>query len=185
MQDIKKILFIDKDWTLVRPNTPGEIFVQNPSDQCLMPGVLSALGKASEAGWTPIIVSNQGGVWAEFKTLAEAQEEMEIAMHMTGLGYSIFCPTMGEEARVVEFDETTTQYNSFQVKNGEQRHPCDYRKPGTGMLRYWFARFNRDEQIEKALMVGDMLSDKEAAEAFGIDFMWSSQWVAEGLPDAA
>lgn len=55
-----KLLFVDKDWTIVKPQEGT--FVQHPEDQVPMPGAIAAVSDYVSRGWLVAIVSNQGGV---------------------------------------------------------------------------------------------------------------------------
>lgn len=76
-----KVLFLDKDGTLTQAANP-KAFVSNPTDQFLIAGVFDRVAKYVADGFTPIIISNQGGVAYGYKTEADAIEEMRYAMNL-------------------------------------------------------------------------------------------------------
>lgn len=55
-----KLLILDKDWTLVKPQQGT--FVQHPEDQVPLPGAIAAVSDYVSRGWLVAIASNQGGV---------------------------------------------------------------------------------------------------------------------------
>ena len=58
-----KLLMVDKDGTLVKTRS-GERFPNSPWDQQPIDGVERELLSLEVAGWTIVIISNQGGVSA-------------------------------------------------------------------------------------------------------------------------
>jgi len=70
-----KLAILDKDGTIVQPKS-GNKFVQNPTDQILIDGVVDGCKRLIDAGYVLAIASNQGGVSAGFKTLDQASSEM-------------------------------------------------------------------------------------------------------------
>ena len=172
----KKLLILDKDGTLTTTMS-GARFVQHPEDQKLLPGVEEALQRYTDDGWLTVIVSNQGGVAAGHKTLADVNDEMQYCYDliyesvMDGCTFLdvYFCPDF--EGRVCcRMEGSAEDLSPFQG--------TDFRKPGPGMLKEAISDFaaQQFDTPDQILYVGDRPEDQQAAKAAGVSFMWASQW---------
>lgn len=152
--DGKKLIIFDADGTLRRCTVPGQPCPNKPGEWELLPGVKEKAATLSGVHFA--IVSNQGGVGLGLM-------DEQLAMMML---FDTFKAAFGE-ARTLIF------MCSHAPKDG-----CDCRKPSPYML-YRAMRF-RGHKPAETLYVGDMDSDREAAQRAGVDFLWA--WEFFGWP---
>lgn len=157
-----KLAIFDIDGTLteirpeVREKHPRLVTPNHLGEQQPIPGVVEALAALKAAGLKIALATNRGGVAFGYTTLAEAQALVEEAAEMCGVpeARKYLCPyharARGPRA-VTEFARED-----------------DCRKPNPGMLVEALGDY--DVQTADAFYVGDMDSDREAAENAGIDF---------------
>ena len=182
-----KLAIFDKDGTLTTPAS-GAKFVQTPEDQVLIPGVADLLSVMSSDGWQFAIASNQGGIEAGHKSMADAIEEMRIALELTGIPVAYFCPAApGSDGHYcMEVHDNGRFYHklwdgqslaaAFGDSDALALTRMGFRKPNPGMLLMACTRFTfRPQQI---LFVGDRPEDQQAAAAVNFDFMWTSDCLA-------
>lgn len=179
-----KIAILDKDGTLVRPKSGAE-FVQNPEDQELLPGVAEAVARLVAEGWDLAIATNQGGVAAGYKTLEDAIEEVKFCMNLLPqCTTAYFCPDFEGEVcwlvwtRLEGDDEEVCQRDSIKLIYSKSRKGNYYRKPNPGMIDEILDCYEDCGQPFEAVLIGDMESDREAAEAAGIRFVDAAEWRA-------
>lgn len=100
------LVLLDMDGTVRRAKS-GAKFINNPYDQELMPGAIDALCQIHDAGHSIIGITNQGGVKAGFKSLANCIREQRLTIKLSnGLIDAIaFCPNDGESAWMVWADD--------------------------------------------------------------------------------
>ncbi|MBD2156267.1 HAD-IIIA family hydrolase [Leptolyngbya sp. FACHB-16] len=172
-----KLLILDKDGTLVRPES-GAKFVQSPTDQVLLPGVKRALDRYAADGWKMAIASNQGDVAAKHKTLEQAIYEMRYCLHLTAphIQRGCLCPDIeGFECyEVWRF----SVFSPIDLGKEYRNYYGTFRKPKPGMLMYLISQFYRlsSDGLMDVLMVGDRSQDFGAALAAGVRFMWAHEW---------
>ncbi len=119
-----------------------------------MPGAMDALQMASDAGLHTFVVTNQAGVAKGFYTEADvARLHDHILQDLLAYGATIddirYCPYHPDG--VVE----------------SYRRESDWRKPGPGMLLDLLGAWGVDPA--RSVLVGDKVSDLEAAAAAGIE----------------
>jgi D-glycero-D-manno-heptose 1,7-bisphosphate phosphatase len=136
-----------KDGTLVTKNSVGE--------QVALPGVIEKCVELRQAGHILAIASNQGGVARGFISLDEADALMKHAADLIGAKWWKFCP-------------------HHPGGKGSLGRECDCRKPKPGMLQsimrhlgFWPV---------STIMIGDMESDRDAAAAAGVRFVWADEF---------
>lgn len=181
-----KLLLLDKDGTLVVPKS-GAKFVNQAWDQELIPGVAEVLNRYVADGWTPIIISNQGGIAAGHKSLEATISEMGYCCGLFPFGAtpqeSFFCPDFEGEIchRHWAGDSITYDRSSWEVI--EYGLAGTFRKPNPGMLKLAISIHQPDE----VLYVGDMTiansqkgEDENAAISAGIPFMSAENWRTKG-----
>lgn len=169
-----KLLLLDKDGTLTTPKS-GANFPKEAWDQTLILNVHETLCRYIAMGWKPMIISNQAGVEAGYKTLEECKAEIRFAMELTGCVEAFFCPNFdGSECWRIwgkgSDYEILYNFNSCDVQ--ELNIINQFRKPYPGMLRLACHLHGTDE----AIYVGDRKEDEAAANAAGIDFLWADDW---------
>lgn len=151
-------LFIfDKDGTIVKPVGPnGNLPASKPSEQILYDGVAQKCDELREAGHILALASNQGGVAFGLITLNDAIGMMKDAADKIGASLYALCSVhpKGEKLGAVR--------NSV------------YRKPGPGMIQYLMDALGFAPQ--DTVFVGDLDSDRLAAEAAGVRFEWADDF---------
>lgn len=176
MQEVSKLLLLDKDDTLVQ-TVSGQTFINQPWDQQPLPGVVETLDRYVTDGWTPVIVSNQAGVAAGHKSIADTIQEMLFALELfPAIAEAFFCPDFqGAECYRVwnncdELHRIIYDPQSWDVV--EHNLVNQFRKPSPGMLILAQMLHFPDH----LLMVGDRPEDEQAAVAAGMPFMWANTW---------
>ncbi len=142
-------VFLDKDGTLVE-NVPYNV---DPAQITLMPGAGEGIFQLSQAGYLPVVVSNQSGVargyFAEQKLAGvEARLRELLLQRGADLAGFYYCPH--HPAGVVQ----------------PYARPCECRKPQPGMI-YRAAR-DLDIDLSQSWLIGDILDDIEAGRRAGL-----------------
>lgn len=151
-----RLLFLDRDGTLNRslghrpPNRPEEVE--------LLPGVAAKLHRYAARGWRIVIVSNQGGVAFGYQTEAQAHATHQAVLDALPVivDASYLCPHHPEG--------TVPDYAIA----------CPNRKPAPGAIHDALDRFRT--QPQDCLFVGDLDSDRLAAETAEVPFAWASEF---------
>ncbi|MFP5228285.1 MAG: D-glycero-alpha-D-manno-heptose-1,7-bisphosphate 7-phosphatase, partial [Acidobacteriota bacterium] len=138
-------VFLDRDGVINRKAAEGK-YIARWSEMEILAGVEEAIAALNRSGRRVIVVSNQRGIALGLYAGADVDAtHAKLQEHLARSGAHIdafyFCP----------HDE------------GE----CDCRKPGTGMFLQAFRDFP-DANPANSLMIGDSLSDIEAAQALGM-----------------
>ena len=135
------LLFLDRDGTLM--HDVG--YPKDPADVRLIDGAADAVRELVTLGFVPAVVSNQSGLARGLITRDEAQ-----AVH----------------ARFVELFEAASgvRLPCWYCPHGAD-DGCDCRKPKPGLLR--IAASELGMVGKPGIMIGDKLSDVEAAQAAG------------------
>jgi len=133
---MKKILFVDRDGTLIVEPTETEQ-VNSLEELRLVPGVISSLKKISEAGWELVIVTNQDGLGTpanSTRTFNKINQKMLEIFSSEGIKFreTFICPHF-------------------------QKDECECRKPKVGILQNFFQREQID--LKNSFMIGDRESD--------------------------
>ena len=135
-------IFLDRDGVIIENR---EDYVKSWAEVDFLPGVFEGLHRLREAGWRTVMVTNQSAVGRGIITVAFVEEvhgrmSEEIVAHDGRIDAVYFCP----------------------------HHPqanCLCRKPAPGMLRQAAEELGID--LGRSYMVGDALTDLEAARAVG------------------
>jgi rfaE bifunctional protein nucleotidyltransferase chain/domain len=136
------LVLLDRDGTLIR-NVP---FLHDAAKVEILPGVIDALRKLQEAGYTLAIVTNQQGIGLGYFTLddfiAVNQRLLrELGPHGIHIARIYFCPhSMSDD--------------------------CECRKPAPGMILRAMREFGVGP--EQTFVVGDQDSDLAAGESAGV-----------------
>jgi D-glycero-D-manno-heptose 1,7-bisphosphate phosphatase len=182
------LVILDKDGTLVEPASGAE-FVQSPTDQRLLLGVKERISELKELGATIVIASNQGGVAAGHKSLADAIAEMRYCLELlpeietgffahtyegdyfyavgTGIEDNHCHLGIGDYLASAPALEDYSESELFALKS-----TGFFRKPQPGMLLFAM----KDWADRDAIMVGDRPEDRDAAAAAGIPFVDAEAW---------
>jgi D-glycero-D-manno-heptose 1,7-bisphosphate phosphatase len=171
-----KLLLVDLDGTIREPISGGP-FIQHPQDQRPMAGASQALAHFAQQGYKIAGISNQGGVAAGHKTLADAIAEQDYTLVLFPKIDSIFfCPDfeglscwhVGRDMPTLKLDFCTRDKARFADLVGT------YRKPSPGMLLAAMRLY----EPESTLYVGDREEDEKAAFAAEVTFLWAWDWRA-------
>jgi D-glycero-D-manno-heptose 1,7-bisphosphate phosphatase len=138
-------VFLDRDGVINRKPPEGE-YVARWSDVQVLPGVESAIAAFNRSGRKVIVVSNQRGIALGRYTGADVEAiHAELQQHLAAHGAHIdafyYCP--------------------------HEEDQCDCRKPRTGMFEQAFRDFPGSSRAN-SLLIGDSISDIEAARNLGI-----------------
>jgi D-glycero-D-manno-heptose 1,7-bisphosphate phosphatase len=174
-----KILFCDLDGTLRRPKS-GAKFINDPQDQEPMPGAINCLAHYHQHGFRLIGVTNQGGVAAGHKSLADATLEQLITLQLfPTLSLIYFCPdyeglscwkvARDGHRQIKQIGFPTPEFGSF-------------RKPGPGMINLCLQSPDLPSvSLSDCFMIGDRDEDLGAATAAGINFFWAESFITPFL----
>lgn len=134
-----RLVLLDRDGVL---NVDRPDSVRHPDQLAMIPGAAAALARLNRAGWMTALVSNQAAVGRgeiDAATLAAIQARLRAALAEAGAAL---------DAEFLCTDPAGPR-----------------RKPAPGMLIEALARFGADPA--RTPMIGDALSDLEAAKAAG------------------
>jgi D-glycero-D-manno-heptose 1,7-bisphosphate phosphatase len=137
-------LFVDRDGTLV--DDPG--YLSDPDRLTLLPNAAGVLRRFAEAGYALVLITNQSGVgrghfgWRDYDRVAARLRELLAA-------------------EGVVLDAECACGHAPDAGAG-----CGWRKPAPGMLLESARLLDLD--LSRSLMVGDMASDAQAADAAGL-----------------
>lgn len=167
-----KLLLVDKDGTIVTP-TGGRKFVTRPWQQEPLSGAKAAIAHYHSNGWKAVIISNQAGVEAGYKTLESCTLEMHHALELfPEIQEAFFCPVFDGSECYQVWRKDIIAHGAGAYQTWELNLQGKYRKPNPGMLLLAQAIYGANE----CLMVGDRPEDEGAAQAAGIPFMWAEEW---------
>lgn len=148
------LYIFDKDKTLVGPlEGPPANSIE---EQQLLPGVAEKCAALRAQGHILAVASNQGGVAWGFLTEDEAYDLVEHAADLIGAKAIAMCP-----------HHPKGRIEQYAIE-------CPRRKPEPGMLLDLMQRFNF--HANQTVYVGDMDTDRQAAEAAGIRFVEASEF---------
>lgn len=177
-----KLLMVDLDGTIRQCKSNPEGFINYPLDQELIPNVTEALARYKD--YIIVGITNQGGVAAGFKSLANAISEQQYTMQLCSqLSAIYFCPDfegkqclyVNEVGLVVQVHETWRKHRDL---------IGSFRKPSPGMLHlairheaWQLVPTIPDLRNLRAMYIGDRPEDEQAAQAAGVRFMWAADWI--------
>lgn len=167
---MKKLLLVDLDGTIREPNS-GQKFIQHPRDQRIIKGADKALAHYHQEGYQIIGITNQAGVAAGHKSLADCFEEQRYTLTLFPQMVQICaCPDWeGKECWVIsQFSSVPIPALDFGYEGAE------FRKPGAGMLK--LAMWQYDAQPQDCFYIGDREEDAVAADAARVHFFWAETW---------
>ncbi|MFZ0632671.1 MAG: HAD family hydrolase [Acidobacteriaceae bacterium] len=144
LQGIRAV-FLDRDGVINRKPPEGE-YISKWSDFHLLPGVQESIAELNHAGVRVIVISNQRGIALGRTTRSDVESiHARLQQHLIAAGAHIdafyYCPHDKDE--------------------------CECRKPKTGLFEQAFRDFP-DVDRSASLVIGDSLSDLQAARALGL-----------------
>jgi D-glycero-D-manno-heptose 1,7-bisphosphate phosphatase len=139
-----RFVFLDRDGVVNRKAAEGK-YICNWSEFEILPGVEEAIAKLGRLGCRVFMVSNQRGIalgLCSVQGVNEIHEKLRDQLAASGgvLTGIYFCP--------------------------HDKGACECRKPGTGLFKQAVRDFP-EITPEHCVMIGDSLSDIEAARGFG------------------
>ena len=140
---LKKVLFIDRDGTLI--HEPKDHQVDTYEKFQLLPDVVPSLLDLQKAGYRLVMVTNQDGLGTRSFPIAHFKRVHDLTMHVF-------------ESQGVHFDEVLICPHF--LKDG-----CDCRKPGLGMVRHWL---QGEIDLQHSYVIGDRKTDVQLAVNMGI-----------------
>lgn len=169
-----KLLLLDLDGT-VRHTKSGATFINDPTDQEVIPEAAKAIARYLSNGWIPIGITNQGGVAAGKKSLEDAIQEQAITLKLLPPEFATiyFCPDYeGDQCWKIESRDMIEVQIDFKLPlYAPFKGLC--RKPKPGMIQIALLEFGSSLEV---LYIGDRDEDKAAASAADIPFMWHHEW---------
>ena len=145
----RRCVFLDRDGVINRDTG----YVSKWQDFEFMPGALDAMKRIHVAGFDLVIVTNQSGIARGYYTVRDFQrltDEMLASIEAGGARVLAvyFCPHL-PQGTIAPF-----------------AMECDCRKPAPGLILRAAADHGID--LPKSIMLGDKMSDMEAATAAGV-----------------
>jgi D-glycero-D-manno-heptose 1,7-bisphosphate phosphatase len=141
---MKRAAFLDRDGVINRDTG----YVHRWEEFELIPGALDALRKLSELGFVIVVVTNQSGIGRGYYSVE--------AFHALMQRFRDVCAQLGIDLHYFYCPHAPTAAGDT----------CTCRKPRPGMLLQASSELGID--LTKSLMIGDRLSDMEAARAAGV-----------------
>ena len=149
MNDQQKVIFLDRDGVINFDSG----YVGHWKNFKILPGVLESLKSLVSHNFDIYIVTNQSGIARAYYSLADFREltlrmTEFFSLHGVAIRETFYCPHHPEG-----------------IVDGLAIH-CNCRKPLPGM--FFQAAQKHGVQLKQAIMVGDRLTDVQAALAAGI-----------------
>jgi len=144
----RRAVFLDRDGTLVH----ARHYPKRPEDLRLYRGVAKELRTVQEAGYAPVVITNQGGLAFGYFSEFDLQ-----AMHVY----------LRQELEREGVELTDIYYCPHHPKGRIPKLSiaCDCRKPKPGML--FRAAAEHDIDLTQSWFIGDILDDVEAGNSAG------------------
>lgn len=139
----RKILFLDRDGTLIRE--PDDFQVDSLEKFRLVDDVVPALRRLVEAGYEPVMVSNQDGLGSQAYPRAAFESVQAFLLEL--------------------FASQGVRFAAVRICPHRDGDGCDCRKPRVGLLLDYL-RDGYDR--ERSAVIGDRDTDLELAEALGV-----------------
>jgi D-glycero-D-manno-heptose 1,7-bisphosphate phosphatase len=144
-----KALILDRDGVINKDHE----YVSDPANFDFLSGIFELCRRAQEAGFVLVVITNQSGVARGFYSewaVARLHAWMRRQFRAEGIDIArvYYCPHHPD------------------IGNADYRLDCECRKPRPGMILA--AQKNLDLDLIESVLVGDKISDMEAAEAAGV-----------------
>lgn len=147
----KKILFVDRDGTLIAE--PSDFQIDAVEKFALLPQVIASLSRLHDAGYRFVMVSNQDGLGTARYPLAAFEQIQQLLLGILtsqGIGFDeiLICPHL-------------------------QSEDCRCRKPRVGLVQKYLA--DPDWDRTRSAVIGDRTTDIELGRNMGIQGIQISQ----------
>lgn len=175
---MQRLLLLDLDGT-IRQSASGAKFIQHPRDQQPIAGADKAIAHYRSLGWVAIGISNQGGVAAGHKQLADAIVEQRYTLELfPQLSSIFFCPDFAGKHcwMVVRGNEVHSGETPVHLAPWGQEFIGSFRKPKPGMLSVAIKMLGYESRKADYWYVGDRTEDEAAAAAAAINFCPAPVW---------
>lgn len=150
---MKKVLFIDRDGTLIR-EPQSDYQVDSLSKFSFYPGVFTYLGKiVKELDYELVMVTNQDGLGTDSypeATFWPYQELMVEALRGEGI-----------------------HFEAIHIDRSFEKDRSPYRKPGVGMLKKYLSG---EYDLSHSFVIGDRWSDTELAKNLGAKGIYLNEY---------
>lgn len=140
-----KLIILDRDGVI---NEDSDSYIKSPQEWIPIPGSLEALGRLKSMGYTIAIATNQSGIGRGYYTV-DTLNAMHDKMQKLAAPF-------GGYIDLIQYCPHTADIN------------CLCRKPLPGMIHTIAEHFHL--QLDETMMIGDTLTDYQAATAAGIGF---------------
>lgn len=194
-----RLLLLDLDGTVTTPES-GNIFPASAIDQKIIPGVHEKIKQYRAAGYDIVIVSNQGGIEARYKsidtTIAQFQYVLSLLPEVSHAYFSCEDNYKNKPAWKKFLSNSNIYYRNdaykvskylakkvnFRALNKaysiytKNELPLIFRKPNEGMLFAAWKDFGYP-YLNNVVMVGDRTEDKQAADYLECNFIWAKDFV--------
>ncbi len=159
MAEKRKVLFIDRDGTLILE--PADYQVDRISKLQFYPDAISMMARiAKELDYMLVMVTNQDGLGTDAypqRTFDEVQQLM--------LGI---------------FSSVGVEFDAFHIDKTFPNENSPNRKPGIGMLTSYL---NGEYDMEHSFVIGDRITDVEMAKNLGCQSIWINDGSNLGLEE--
>jgi D-glycero-D-manno-heptose 1,7-bisphosphate phosphatase len=140
-----RFIFLDRDGVINR-KAPEGAYVSNWDEFQILDGVELAIASLNRSGKHVLVLTNQRGIALGLYSLQEVSTlhgklQEHLAAHGAHIDQFYVCP--------------------------HEENSCDCRKPATGLLEQAFRDYP-EATISNSILIGDSLSDIQAAGSFGI-----------------
>jgi imidazoleglycerol-phosphate dehydratase/histidinol-phosphatase len=149
---VKKILFIDRDGTLI--SEPADHQIDAVEKFRLLPGVIGALARLRDAGWRFVMVSNQDG--------------------LGGAGYPQAKYELIQKLLLDVFKSEGIEFDAVLICPHFDKDRCACRKPQLGLVKGYLADPDWDRKVSR--VIGDRETDLELARNMGISGVRIASW---------
>lgn len=143
-------IFLDRDGTLI----VNKHYLSDPREVEIIPGVAEQLGRAAQAGYRLVVISNQSGV---ARGLMSEQSVQEVNLRMQALF---------QEAGVTLDRMLYCPHHPTEGSNLRYRRSCRCRKPGPGLVEEAALDLNID--LRRSWVIGDSVDDLNLAYGMGL-----------------
>lgn len=146
---MRKAIFLDRDGVL----NIDHGYISHPDRLEIVPGIVKLLRRAQDLDFLLVVVTNQSGIARQYFTQSEyeaVEQRLREMFLIQGIRFHgiYYCP-------------------HHPNGSGDFAVQCTCRKPAPGMILQAASDLNID--LRGSLMLGDKVSDMEAAAAAGID----------------
>lgn len=142
--NFKKILFIDRDGTLIIE--PEDKQIDRMDKLAFLPNVIPALLKLKNAGFSFVMISNQDGLGTASFSREDFEGPHELMLRI--------------------FESQGIRFDSIRICPHKAEEGCDCRKPKVGLIMDYLIEQKMDR--DSSYVIGDRETDMELAKNLGI-----------------